>query len=73
MTTATQGRATNVVVYADVDINRDGDEFQVWHVGLADDDGEPVGKWYTYHNYAGALELGQKMARERRLELNIER
>ena len=52
--------------------NRDGDEFPEWTVAIVDEDGETVGKFYRVRSYAGAIDLGQKMARDRRLPLDID-
>jgi hypothetical protein len=51
------------------DFNRDGDEIPMWVVYAGDDDANPIGKVYHFHNFAGAQALARKMARERRLEL----
>lgn len=65
-------RTVAIFVTADSDIDREGDEFQVWHVGPGDEDGEPTGKHYTCHSYDKAFNLGRKMAADRRLELVID-
>lgn len=49
-----------------------GDEFPVWFVFAADDDGEPVGKEYRLSSFRGAVELAGKMSRDRRLPLTNE-
>ena len=47
----------------------DWDEFPEWYVGVADNDGEPIGKTYTCHSLDAAVGLGRKMANDRNLEL----
>ena len=49
-----------------------GDEMPEWSVSVCDDAGEPVGDSYRVHSWDGALELGEKMAHDRRLELVID-
>ena len=47
----------------------DWEEYPVWYVAVCDEDGEPVGKTYTCRSRDRALDLGEMMARDRRLEL----
>jgi len=64
---------TAVFVSADLDIDRDGDEIQIYNVFVGDDDGEPTGKVYVVRRGAdAAFELGRKIAADRRLELVID-
>ena len=51
------------------DFNRDGDEVPEWTVCIADDDGEPVGRIYRCRSLTTARQLGDRMARDRRMEL----
>jgi hypothetical protein len=51
---------------------RDGEEIPVYSVTIADADGEPLdgkGNAYSVHDRAGALQLAENIARDRRLEL----
>ena len=62
--------ATCVMVEGpDSELNHDFDEIPVWYVFAADDDGEEVGKVYRFRSFDAAVDLGVKMARDRRLEL----
>ena len=51
------------------DHNHDGDEIPVWCVYVGDEEAEPVNRVYWCWSYAFALDLAQRMARDRRLEL----
>ena len=51
------------------DQNRDGDEIPAWLVYVGDDEAEPVGTVYTFHNFKAAEELAKRMSNDRRLEL----
>jgi len=68
-TTTTRTRPTCVIAdgpYAEA--NRYGDEFPVWYVYVADDDGEALGKVYTCKTQSRAQGLAAAIARDRRLE-----
>lgn len=47
----------------------DWDEYPEWVVGTMDADGNESRKIYRYRTYDAAVELGQKMAHDRELEL----
>jgi hypothetical protein len=66
--------ATAVYIIDDVDYDTYlDDEAQIFHVYVGDDDAEPVGKTYTVRRgRAAAISLGEKIARDRRLELVID-
>ena len=51
------------------DRNADGDEVPVWCVYVGDEEAEPVNRIYWLWSYELALDLAQRMARDRRLEL----
>ena len=51
------------------DTNADGDEVPVWCVYVGDEEAEPVNRVYWCWTYELALDLAQRMARDRRLEL----
>jgi len=51
------------------DQNRDGEEIPVWLVYVGDEDAEPTGTVYTFHDFKAADELAKQMAHDRRLEL----
>ena len=51
------------------DRNHDGDEVPVWCVYVGDEEAEPVNRIYWLWSYELALDLAQRMARDRRLEL----
>ena len=51
------------------DRDPDGEEIPVWFVYIGDEDSEPKGQVYRCHNFKGAQDLAQRMARDRRLEL----
>jgi hypothetical protein len=51
------------------DQNADGDEIPVWFVYIGDEEMEPVGKVYRFHDYAAAAELARQISRDRGLEL----
>ena len=46
---------------------RTGDEYPIWTVCVADEDGEPRGRVYTLRSLSGARQLGREMSRDRRL------
>ena len=48
---------------------QDGDEIPTWTVYVGDDEAEPTGTVYTCFSFSFALDLAQRMARDRRLEL----
>ena len=49
--------------------NADGDEIPTWAVYVGDDEAEPTGTVYTCFTFSFALDLAQRMARDRRLDL----
>ena len=51
------------------DRNADGDEVPVWCVYVGDEEADPVNRVYWCWSYELALDLAQRMARDRRLEL----
>ena len=51
------------------DQNHDGDEIPVWFVYIGDEDAEPTGKVYKFHDFKAAGELARQMSSDRRLEL----
>ena len=51
------------------DQNRDGDEIPVWLVYVGDEEAEPTGTVYKFHNFKAAEQLANKMAADRRLDL----
>lgn len=54
------------------DIDRDGEEIPMWVVYVGDDDANPIGTVYHFHNFDSARGLADKMSRDRRLELVCE-
>lgn len=69
MTTSLHPAAVFVIDNTDWDTYLD-DEVHVWHVYVGDDDGEPIGTTYTVRRgRESAIELGERMARDRHLEL----
>lgn len=52
--------------------NIQGIEYPEWYVYAGDDEAEPVGKSYTCRSYEGAVTLAHKMAKDRRLPLEME-
>jgi hypothetical protein len=63
---------TAVVVdgpYANANAASDWDEFPEWTVSAVDDEGTDIGKIYRVRSYNRAVNLGEKIARDRRLEL----
>ena len=50
----------------------DWEEFPEWTVCLMDDDGCEIGTIYRHRSFDAACDLGEKMSRDRRLELVIE-
>jgi len=67
---------TASAIYITEDVDYDtylDDEVQMFHVYAGDDDAEAIGKVYTvWKGRDAAFRLGQKMARDRRLELVID-
>jgi len=66
--------ATAIYIGRDTDIDTydSGDEIDVYHVFAGDDDGEPVGKVYTFRTgdvAKRAFALAVKMAKPRNLEI----
>lgn len=62
--------AAAVYISADVDYDRVvDDEVQVFTVYVGDDDAEPVGTVYNCRTENAAWNLGERMARDRRLSL----
>ena len=51
------------------DQDRDGDEIPVWLVYVGDEDAEPTGTVYKFHDFKAADALARQMANDRRLEL----
>ena len=51
------------------DQNHDGDEIPAWFVYVGDDEAEPTGTVYKFHNFQAAEDLAKRMSRDRRLEL----
>jgi len=49
--------------------NQDGDEIPVWLVYIGDEDAEPTGSVYKFHNFTTAEQLAKRMSLDRRLEL----
>ena len=49
--------------------NADGDEIPTWSVYVGDEEAEPTGTVYTCFSFSFALDLANRMARDRRLEL----
>ena len=54
------------------DTNQDGDEVPVWCVYVGDEEAEPIHRIYWLWSYNLALDLANRMARDRRLELIAE-
>jgi hypothetical protein len=54
------------------DTDADGDEVPVWCVYVGDEEAEPIHRIYWLWNYNLALDLANRMARDRRLELIAE-
>ena len=54
-----------------IDTSRDanGDEIPTWLVYVGDEEAEPTGTVYTCFTFSFALDLAQRMARDRRLQL----
>lgn len=62
----------SVAVFCDgpqSDVDREGDEIPIWFVYIGDEDAEPVGTVYRFHNCQAAKRLAGKMSIDRRLEL----
>lgn len=62
-------KATAIGIWDDTDADRYGDEIRTWHVGLVDDDGEPVSKVYNCANETVALSTAENMSRDRKLSI----
>ena len=60
---------TNVILISDESEQdrESGDEYRVWSVFEADEDGEPVGKVYTDRTREAAHDLALSLSRERGL------
>ena len=66
-------KATCVVVDGPYPVtNHDFDEIPEWVVFMADDEGEEAGKVYTVRNWHKALDLGAKIAKDRKLDLVVD-
>jgi len=65
---------TERVIWAwgDVTENRDGDEYRIFSCAVCYDDGEPMGKIYTSTSRERIVGLARRMARDRRLPLEID-
>lgn len=64
---------TAVFVASDVDVDFDGDEMEVFHVFVGDNDGEPTGRVYTVRRGRdAAITLAEKIGRDRRMEVVID-
>lgn len=50
------------------DRDREGEEIPSWCVYVGDEEANPVGKVYHFHDYPSADALAHKMARDRKLE-----
>ena len=50
------------------DRDGEGDEIASWCVYVGNEEAEPVGKVYRFHDYASADTLARRMAKDRRLE-----
>jgi len=51
------------------DQNPDGDEIPAWLVYIGDEDAEPTGTVYKFHNFQAAETLAKQMSHDRRLDL----
>lgn len=51
------------------DVDSDGEEILMWVVYVGDDDAEPFGNVYHFHNFSAAESLAKKMSQDRGLEL----
>ena len=67
---------TSTAVYVTADTDWDqylDDEILIYTIYIGDDEGEPTtGKLYTSRTRNGAIDLGEKIARDRGLELVID-
>jgi len=52
--------------------NFDGDEVPYWVVFVSDDSGEPIGKVYQCASRDKAIDLGEKMSKDRGLHFENE-
>lgn len=52
--------------------DRWGDECLAHYVAICDDDGEPTGKVYHCNSRQNAIDLGMKMARDRKCDFQNE-
>ncbi len=50
------------------DQDAEGEEIPLWVVYVGDEEADPVGKVYTFHDYRAAVRLAARMAEDRRLE-----
>jgi hypothetical protein len=55
--------------YSNANAYSDWDEFPEWVVCVCDENCEPLSKVFYCRSYDSAIELGEKMARDRGLEL----
>jgi len=53
----------------EADQDREGEEIPVWLVYVGDDEAEPVGTVYRFHQFQAAERLASQMAQDRRLDL----
>lgn len=51
------------------DTDHEGEEIPVWFVYVGDEEAEPTGTVYHFHDYRAARALAHRMVRDRRLEL----
>ena len=52
--------------------NWEGDEVPEWTVGVVDENGDDIGKFYRVGSYSRAFDLAVKIAHDRRLPLDNE-
>ncbi len=66
-------KATQVVVDGPFPIqDRYGEEMPIWCTFVADDDQNPIGQVYRSVTFEGAVKTGDKIAKDRKLELTME-
>lgn len=67
-------RAKCVIQWDSSDVDRDGDEYQTYFVALGDDDGEilPNATIYKCSTRERAVNLAEKMGRDRHLEVILD-
>lgn len=62
-----------VFVASDVDVDHDGDEMEVFHVFVGDNDGEPTSKvWTVRRGRAAAIALADRIGHDRNMEVVID-